>query len=32
LDSYQTIKPNKEMVEEVIKIQGLVREINSDVN
>jgi len=32
LDSYQTTKPSKEMVEEVIKIQGLVKEINSDVN
>jgi hypothetical protein len=32
LDSYQTSKPSKEMVEEVIKIQGLVKEINSDAN
>ena len=32
LDSYHSAKPNKEMVEEVIKIQGLVKEICSDAN
>ena len=32
LDSYRSTKPSKEMVEEIIKIQGLVREIKSDAN
>jgi len=32
LDSYQELKPDKAMVEEVIKIQGLVTEIQSDAN
>ena len=32
LESYKDQKPSKEMVEEVIKIQGLVQEISSDAN
>ena len=32
LESYKDKKPNKEMVEEVIKIQGLIREINLNAN
>ena len=32
LESYQSKKPDKTMVEEVIKIQGLVKELNSDAN
>jgi hypothetical protein len=32
LDSYQELKPDKAMVEEVIKIQGLVTEIQSNAN
>jgi len=32
LESYKNKKPNKEMVEEVIKIQGLVQEIRTDAN
>jgi len=32
LDSYRSRKPDKAMVEEVIKIQGLVTEIKSDAN
>ena len=32
LESYRTQKPDKAMVEEVIKIQGLLKEINSNAN
>ena len=32
LESYQSKKPDKMMVEEVIKIQGLVKELNSNAN
>jgi len=32
LESYQNRKPDKSMVEEVIKIQGLVEELNSNAN
>jgi len=32
LESYQQLKPNKEMVEEIIKIQGLVKELQSNAN
>jgi hypothetical protein len=32
LDSYKEQKPNKKMIEEVVKIQGLVQELKSDVN
>jgi len=32
LESYQALKPDKTMVEEVIKIQGLVKEISSNAN
>ena len=32
LDSYQEQKPNKKMIEEIVKIQGLVQELKSDVN
>jgi len=32
LDSYQEQKPNKKMIEEIVKIQGLVQELKADVN
>lgn len=32
LDSYHQQKPNKKMIEEVVKIQGLVQELKADVN
>ena len=32
LDSYQEQKPNKKMIEEIVKIQGLVQELRPDVN
>jgi hypothetical protein len=32
LDSYQEQKPNKKMIEEIVKIQGLVKELKIDVN
>jgi hypothetical protein len=32
LESYQQQKPDKEMVEEVIKIQGLLQELQSDAH
>lgn len=32
LDSYQKQKPNKKMIEEIVKIQGLVQELKADVN
>ena len=32
LDSYQEQKPNKKMIEEIVKIQGLVQELKTDVN
>ena len=32
LDSYQEQKPNKKMIEEIVKIQGLVQELRPEVN
>jgi len=32
LDSYKEVKPNPKMIEEVVKIQALVQELNSNVN